>query len=119
MLTVTKSFEFDYAHKLPNYKGKCENLHGHRGKLSITLNGCPNKKKKDGMVIDFSDVKSIVQPLIDKLDHAYLNDFIDNPTAENMIKFVLDELQKTELAYHIVKIRIYETPDSYAEYLLK
>ncbi len=118
MLTVTKRFEFDYAHKLPNYDGNCANLHGHRGVIEVTVRGCPLNYKKTGMVIDFKDLKRIIKPLIEQLDHQYLNNLIENPTAENILLWFLEETKKTELGYHISRIRVYETPDSWVECII-
>ncbi len=115
MMTATKRFEFDYAHKLPNYDGNCANLHGHRGVLELTVNKAPNHLRKEGMIIDFKDLKAIVQPVVDKLDHAYLNDIIKNPTAENICRWFYNELFETDLRYCLVRIRVYETSDSFID----
>lgn len=113
--TVTKSFYFDYAHFLPHHDGKCANMHGHRGEMQITFDRCPKEKQKSGMVIDFYDVKKIIEPIVEQLDHAYLNNIIDNPTAENLLLWVYHQIQNTELKFCVKKIRIYETPDNFAE----
>ena len=114
-ITVTKSFYFDYAHHLPDYDGKCSNMHGHRGEIQVTFNKCPKEKQKPGMVIDFYDIKKVIEPIVEQLDHAYLNNLIENPTAENMLTWFYDQVQNTELRFCIEKIRIYETPDNFAE----
>jgi len=114
-ILVTKRFEFDYAHKLPNYDGNCANLHGHRGVAEFTFKSAPPSLKKEGMVIDFKDVKQIIDPIIKKLDHAYLNDIIENPTAENICFWLFEQIEKTDLYFHLVKIRVYETPGSWAD----
>lgn len=118
MLTVTKRFEFDYAHKLPNYDGDCANLHGHRGVLEITVKGCPKEFYHEGMIIDFKVLKRTIDPIIEQLDHKYLNDLIENPTAENICLWVYKQIQETYLRFHLVKIRVYETPDSWADYIV-
>ncbi len=115
LISVTKRFEFDYAHKLPNYDGNCSNLHGHRGVVEFTFKSAPPEYRKEGMVIDFKDVKRLVGPIVDKLDHAYLNDFIENPTAENICAWFYEQISNTNLQFHLMKIRVYETPDSWAE----
>jgi 6-pyruvoyltetrahydropterin/6-carboxytetrahydropterin synthase len=114
-IMVTKRFEFDYAHKLPNYDGNCANLHGHRGVAEFTFKNAPTNLKKDGMVIDFKDVKKIIGPIIKILDHTYLNDLIENPTAENICLWLFEQIENTDLYFHLVKIRVYETPDSWAD----
>jgi 6-pyruvoyltetrahydropterin/6-carboxytetrahydropterin synthase len=118
MLTVTKMFQFDYAHKLPNHHGKCQNLHGHTGKLEIEVSEVDNPRHTyPGMIIDFGDLKKIVsENVIEVLDHAYLNEVLPVvPTAENTtlwIKSVLEPFFGKALR----RIRVYETPDSYAEW---
>jgi 6-pyruvoyltetrahydropterin/6-carboxytetrahydropterin synthase len=68
------------------------------------------------MVIDFKEMKKIVkEEVIDLLDHKYLNDVIEIPTAENMVRFIVEKLKKP-FGPHLVRVRVYETPDSYAEW---
>lgn len=87
---ISKEFKFDSAHNLVNYKGKCENLHGHTYRLQVTLKGEP---KDDGMIIDFGIMKSIVNTtVIDILDHKYLNDIVHQSTAENLIQWIWEQL---------------------------
>ena len=109
-MKITKIFTFDSAHKLPWHKGKCKNLHGHTYKLEVTVEGPLNE---DGIVVDFGEVKKVVKKeILDKYDHKYLNDFFDNPTAEIMAKDFYDVLK---LDLKIVRLRLWETPNSYAE----
>lgn len=69
---ILKEFEFDAAHYLPEYHGKCEKLHGHTYKLVVKVEGAPDA---EGMVIDFIVLKNIVKDeVLSKLDHACLND---------------------------------------------
>ncbi|SHF29153.1 6-carboxytetrahydropterin synthase QueD [Caloramator proteoclasticus] len=102
-MILIKEFEFDAAHNLIHYHGKCERLHGHTYKLVVKLEGEPDS---EGMVFDFVQLKKIVKErIIDKFDHAYLNDIIEQPTAENMAIYVWDEL------YDVLKrdnCRLYE-----------
>jgi len=119
MLSVTKKFDFAYAHKLLGYDGKCKNLHGHTGHLEVELISTETTEKLcnyNGMIIDFGDLKRLVnETVIDKLDHHYLNDFIEIPTAENMVEWVVAELHNV-FGYSLQRVRIYETPTSYAEW---
>jgi len=111
-MLITKKFTFDSAHKLINYEGKCKNLHGHTYTLFVTIKGEINDTT--GMVIDFGEVKKIVkESVIDVLDHAYVNDFIDQPTAENMIVWIWKKLESKLKLY---KLELWETPDSFATY---
>jgi len=111
-MEITKIFEFDAAHRLPDYNGKCANLHGHRWKLEVTIEG--EVDKKTGMIMDFGELKTIVnETILNHLDHNYLNDLegLKNPTAENIIREIWNGL-----SYHIKKplkiaeLKLWETP---------
>ena len=119
MLSVTKKFEFAYAHYLPKHKGKCINLHGHTGTLEVELiktNTSEQLCDYDGMIIDFGDMKRLVnEAVIDKLDHRYLNDLLEVPTAENLVEWIVKELINV-FGYSLQRVRVYETPTSYAEW---
>lgn len=115
-ISVTKIFTFDSAHNLINYEGKCKRLHGHTYKLEVTVKGYPDNR---GLVIDFGDLKSIVnEEIIERLDHEYLNDIFDfNTTCENMVEWMFGKLEaklKSE-KYYLEKIRLWETPTSFAD----
>lgn len=82
-ITITKRFEFSYAHLLPNHSGKCKRLHGHNAVLEVTVSGEPHgaetyegvrpSRSDEGMVIDFGDLKQIVKDVVvDKWDHRFL-----------------------------------------------
>jgi len=122
MITITKQFRFEAAHTLPNHSGSCKNLHGHSYLLEVEIGGVVNKDEKSpsyGMIMDFGDLKKIVkEKIIDKLDHTNLNDLGIYPTAENLvgwIYFMLKEWAEHEWV-NLVRIRLYETVDSYAEW---
>lgn len=123
VIKVTKSFSFDAAHFLPNHKGKCSNMHGHTYKLEVTVirdNGqLMDRGSDEGMVIDFSDLKSIVKSeVLDKVDHKVLNEvFPFRTTAENMAAYIFDALGEKLSPYgvKVERIRLWETPDSWAE----
>jgi 6-pyruvoyltetrahydropterin/6-carboxytetrahydropterin synthase len=90
-MLLIKEFEFDSAHFLPNYNGKCEALHGHTYKLAVKLQGRPNR---DGMIMDFVELKNTVtEKVIDVLDHSCLNDLIVQPSAENIAAWIWDRLR--------------------------
>ena len=118
MLSITKIFEFAYAHTLPNYAGKCKNLHGHNASLEIEITPSPEDfpTSYEGMVFDFGDLQKIVgREVIDKLDHTYLNDLIPIPTAENTVLWIRDSLIDY-FGEGLVRVRMYETSNSYAEW---
>ncbi len=109
--SVTRAFSFEAAHQLPWHQGKCQRLHGHSYRLEVTVAGPigPN-----GIVVDFSDVRRVVQrEVIDRFDHRYLNDLLDNPTAELVAAEIWKSLEAAELA--VSHIRLWETADSWVE----
>lgn len=111
-MLVTKKFIFDSAHKLKNYKGKCKNLHGHTYVLYVTVDGKINKKS--GMVMDFSEIKKVVEKrVIIILDHNYINKIIKQPTAENISVWIWNRIEKYLKVY---RIELWETPDSFVTY---
>ncbi|MBV8958258.1 MAG: 6-carboxytetrahydropterin synthase QueD, partial [Actinobacteria bacterium] len=78
--SVTRSFTFEAAHQLPWHPGACQRLHGHGYRLEVTVEGPLNEH---GIVTDFADVRDVVErEVIARFDHQYLNDLLDNPTAE-------------------------------------
>mgnify|MGYP000579870817 CR=1 FL=1 len=73
-MIIIKEFDFDAAHYLPAYNGKCEHLHGHTYKLVVKVEGTPDH---EGMVIDFIKLKNLVkEEVLAHLDHACLNDIL-------------------------------------------
>jgi len=111
-IQIAKEFKFDSAHFLKDYHGKCENLHGHTYKMRVTIEG---ERQPNGLVMDFAEIKKIVnEAVVDKWDHANINDSLEHSTVENMCVWVWDEI-KPKLA-GLVEIRIWETEDSFATY---
>jgi 6-pyruvoyltetrahydropterin/6-carboxytetrahydropterin synthase len=89
-MLLRREFTFDAAHRLTQYHGKCENLHGHTYKMSVDIKGYPDS---EGMIIDFIRVKEIVgEEIISKFDHAYLNDILPQPSAENIARYSFEKL---------------------------
>jgi 6-pyruvoyltetrahydropterin/6-carboxytetrahydropterin synthase len=97
--------KFDAAHFLPGHEGKCANLHGHTWLVEVWI----TKQTKDAMIIDFSIVKDIIT----QFDHKFVNDFIENPTAENIVRYFLNEFKKIGL--NEVRIRVWETDSNCIE----
>ena len=105
-MRVKRSFSFEAAHKLPRHPGKCRNLHGHSYRLVVTVDRPVDSGS--GMAIDFSDLKGIVKTeVVDRLDHTYVNDLLENPTAEVMAVWIWDKL-RAPLA-GLVEIELWET----------
>lgn len=116
MYTVTVRAEFNSAHKLRDYHGKCENLHGHNWVVEATVGS--RNLDSTGMVIDFSDLKKKVSEILERLDHKFLNElepFRDkNPTSENIARFIYDMLKGVYKG--LVRVTVWETPTSCASY---
>jgi 6-pyruvoyltetrahydropterin/6-carboxytetrahydropterin synthase len=108
--SVTRTFTFDAAHRLPWHSGKCRNLHGHTYRLEVTVAGPLNE---DGIVVDFADLAFVVRTeVVQRYDHQFLNDHFDNPTAEMLATSFFKELEAAGLA--ITKLTLWETTNSYA-----
>ncbi len=123
MYEVTVERGFSSGHFLRNYKGKCENPHGHNYKVQITL--CGEALDQAGLLLDFRDLKQVMRPVIDRLDHQMLNDLEPfttiNPSAENLAKYFYDETnqQLREMTKGRVRVKdctIYETDTTTAKY---
>lgn len=126
-MLVSKVFTFDSCHMLPGYDGKCKRLHGHTYKLVVVVEHVredsgdyvEKEGSDEGMVVDFSVLKSIVNAtIIDKVDHYPLHEVFDfRTTAENLVMWMRGELLMAFAphAFRLVKLRLYETPDSYVE----
>ncbi len=132
--SVTKIFEFSYGHRLPNHPGKCRRYHGHNGKVEVTISG--EVFESTGMVIDFGDLKKMVEPLLEVWDHRmilqmgdpmikYLSSLTTGydqvvvvdipPTAENLAILLMEAIQeKMGLIPSPIKITFWETEDSFA-----
>ncbi|MFZ4613920.1 MAG: 6-carboxytetrahydropterin synthase QueD, partial [Bacteroidia bacterium] len=83
-MKIYKEFTFDSAHYLPNVEEghPCKRMHGHTYKLRIWIKGKIDEEK--GWLVDFGDIKKIIKPLVESLDHRCLNDIegLENPTSE-------------------------------------
>jgi 6-pyruvoyltetrahydropterin/6-carboxytetrahydropterin synthase len=119
-ITVVKEFTFDAAHYLPDHRGKCKHLHGHTYKLQVGIQG--DVDRKTGMVVDFGDLSAVVkEAILEHLDHAYLNEVEiegfpnEQPTAENMARWIKRTLQKRLWQQDVSLVRLWETPTSYTE----
>ena len=120
MYEVTIETHFSSAHRLREYNGECERLHGHNWRVKVSV---ASEELNDlGMVIDFKDLKKETKVLMDKFDHQYLNEVPPfdklNPTTENMAKLLFDELSKSvnTASRRISKVIIWESPTSSASY---
>lgn len=142
MIRITKIFTFETAHVLYNYDGKCQNMHGHSYKLFVTVKGTPINdinNVKNGMVMDFGDIKKIVkEEIVDVWDHAVLLNALTphkelgedlaqkghkviecnyQPTCENMLYEIAEKI-KNKLPSHVqlAYLKLHETENSYGEW---
>jgi len=120
MYEITIETHFSAAHRLRQYDGECERLHGHNWKVEISV--ISEILNELNMVMDFKDLKDKSKALINRFDHQYLNDIPPfdriNPTTENMAKYIFDELSKlinTE-NIKISKVSIWESDTCSASY---
>lgn len=139
MLTVTKVFNFCYGHKLPDYEGKCRNYHGHNSRVEAEFAAAPLAGSYPGMIVDFSILKREVGAIVDQLDHKDLNEYLPLqtffatnaidpqtqkhfsprlviPTAEVICQFLVSEIIDLLPDLHLVRLRVSETDDSWAEW---
>jgi 6-pyruvoyltetrahydropterin/6-carboxytetrahydropterin synthase len=123
MYEVTVETDFSAGHYLRNYKGNCENPHGHNYKLRVTLAGA--ELDAAGLLLDFKLLKQLLHPIIDRLDHRMLNEVEPftalNPSAENIARYFYDQTgeQLTQLTGGRVRVKectIWETDTASATY---
>jgi 6-pyruvoyltetrahydropterin/6-carboxytetrahydropterin synthase len=89
-MQIRKHFRFEAAHVLPHHPGKCARLHGHSYRLEVAVRGpLQSEGPARGMIADFDTIKTVVRSeAVDVLDHQNLNDFMDNPTAEQIVMWI-------------------------------
>ena len=127
MFEVTVEHTFAAGHSLREYKGKCENVHGHNYRIQVTVEG--EQLNRIGLLVDFVDLKRAVRQVSEKLDHQFINDVEPfttlNPSAENIAKYFYDEVSKAlnlevnafnEHPVRIGQIKVWETDTSIAVY---
>lgn len=124
MFEVTVEAGFSSGHYLRNYRGKCENPHGHNYKVFITLIG--EELDPTGLLLDFKLLKQVMRPTVEYLDHFMINDLKPfdeeiNPSAENLAKYFYDQTSKQlrEMTAGRVRVKdctLYETDTSFARY---
>jgi len=107
---------FSSAHNLRDYKGKCEELHGHNWKIEVVASR--DKLDEPGMVLDFKYLKTKLNKVLEKLDHKYLNNVSYfkkvNPTSENIAKYIYDNL-KSQVS-SLKSVTVWENDTSSARY---
>ena len=110
LMEIYKDFSFDSAHFLPHVPEghKCRNMHGHTYKLRVVVKGKPDPQL--GWLMDFKELKDVIGPIIDQLDHKLINDIdgLQNPTAENITIWIWNKIQP--LLLNLSRVELYETP---------
>lgn len=119
MFRLSITGEFESAHYLRGYKGKCENMHGHNYKVELCVTA--EDVMSDGLAIDFVELKKQLKEVTESLDHKMLNDIpyfkTINPSAEMLARYVHGRMKEL-LPKHITleRIRIWENDRQWAEY---
>ena len=121
MFEVSVERTFAAGHALRNYRGKCENVHGHNYRVQVTVQG--EQLDAAGLLVDFLELKRLTDQVIEYFDHRFINDLspfnVLNPSAENIAKYFYDRgsagLAK-EVPTRISEVKIWETDTSSAVY---
>ena len=102
---------FSAAHKLPHYDGPCHTLHGHTWKTVFLIEGAP---QKNGMVCDFKIIKKLLDENLP--DHQFLNDLVENPTAENLAQYLFDKIGAKLAAQNLtlISLEVWESDNAAA-----
>ncbi|MDP3143309.1 MAG: 6-carboxytetrahydropterin synthase QueD [Candidatus Omnitrophota bacterium] len=112
--------EFSAAHRLREYQGQCEALHGHNWEVEVLV--AAGKLNKIGMAADFKDIKNCLNEILEDLDHSYLNELPyfekHNPTSENIAKYIFDKLKPevAKLKVKLTKVTVWESDNANASY---
>lgn len=120
MFEVAVEYVFAAGHALRNYKGKCENVHGHNYRVEVTVAG--ETLSEAGLLVDFVELRAAIHALADRLDHQFLNQIEPfdriNPSAENLAKYFSEgiALQLRQQNLRIKAVKVWETDTSSATY---
>jgi 6-pyruvoyltetrahydropterin/6-carboxytetrahydropterin synthase len=122
MFEVTVEQTFAAGHALRNYKGKCENVHGHNFRVQVVIEG--EHLDETGLLVDFLDVKDSMRTIIGRLDHVFLNDVapfdVLNPSAENIAEYFHQEMTRgltaVSVPVRVREVKVWETDIQSATY---
>jgi 6-pyruvoyltetrahydropterin/6-carboxytetrahydropterin synthase len=112
--------DFAAAHQLRNFGGECEKLHGHNWRIEVVLSG--ERLNEAGLLVDFKDVKTAANKILEDLDHAYLNELPqfkdENPSSENIAAYLFQRLSSELNSGHlkITKVTAWESDSACASY---
>ena len=112
---IGKQYSFSAAHHLPwtSDSHPCHGMHGHNYIIEIEVRG--DVEPMSGWIIDFHHLDQNIKPIIERLDHQVLNDFIDNPTAERIAQYIMDEFPVN----YLFSVTVWETPKCWAKVINK
>lgn len=119
MIQISKSFNFDAAHRLPNVPDghKCGRMHGHTYVVELILRGEVDKRM--GWFVDYADIAAAWEPLHAVLDHHTLNeiDGLDNPTTEVLVGWLWERLRRDpRVGKHLATVKVYESSSTWCSY---
>jgi 6-pyruvoyltetrahydropterin/6-carboxytetrahydropterin synthase len=122
MFEISVEQTFAAGHALRNYKGRCENVHGHNFRVQVKIEG--ERLDPTGLLVDFIDVKAVMGSVIERLDHQFLNEIspfdIKNPSAENIAEYFYQEISRnlpeTADLLEIREVTVWETDVQSATY---
>ncbi len=118
MFEICVEHTFAAGHALRNYHGKCENVHGHNYRVQVAIEG--PELDENGLLYDFADLKKRLRATSEYLDHQFINDLkpfdLVNPSAENIAKFICEEVQKDLSSAQVSFVKVWETDTSSATY---
>ncbi len=112
--------QFAAAHRLENFYGKCEGLHGHNWKVEVFLAG--EGLDEAGLLMDFGQIKARTNALLEEIDHKYLNELEafreQNPSSENLARFLFERLALTlnREGVRVSRVNVWESDTSCAAY---
>jgi 6-pyruvoyltetrahydropterin/6-carboxytetrahydropterin synthase len=114
MFEITIEETFAAGHALRNYRGKCENVHGHNYRCQVAVEG--TTLDEIGLLVDFVELKRVVHAVLDRMDHQWLNEMPPfdalNPSAENMARYIYEEVSAALQAregVRLASVRLWET----------
>ena len=115
MFEVKITRDFSAAHRVEDYPGNCERLHGHNWKVEVIARSA--ELDPLGMVVDFRKLKEVADRVLERLDHEYLNEVepftMLNPTAENIARYIFEQIAKS---CPVHRVNVFETETSVASY---
>jgi 6-pyruvoyltetrahydropterin/6-carboxytetrahydropterin synthase len=119
VFSLTVRTVFAAAHRLREYEGNCENLHGHNWRVEVTVES--EVLDKRGIALDFRVMKGALNELLARLDHGYLNDVppfdTENPSSENIARYIFEEMEgRIPSPARLARVTVWESEDARAEF---